>query len=65
MLQLLHLLVPTAHAQTTTSSFTTYMIGQFYSLFWTPFGAWAVFAIVIAIVVMVVRRLRGQGRRPG
>lgn len=66
MLELLHnLLVNTVHAQTTTESFTTYMIEQFYGIFWSPFGAWALFALGISIAIMIWRRIRGTGRRPG
>lgn len=59
------LLVSTVHAQTTTESFTNYMITQFGNTFWSPFGAWALFALGISIAVMIWRRIRGTGRRPG
>jgi len=66
MLELLRLVfINTAHAQvTTTASFTTYLINQFYDLFWTPFGAWALFALGIAIAMMIWRRIRGTARSP-
>lgn len=54
-----------AHAQaTTTASFTNYLITQFYDQFWTPFGAWAILALTIAIAMMIWRRIRGTARRP-
>lgn len=58
------LLISTAHAQTTTETFTTYLISQFYSVFWTPFGAWALFALGIAVAMMIWRRIRGTARSP-
>lgn len=49
---------------TTTASFTTFVIDQFYAQFWSPFGFWVLFSLVIAIAMMVYRRVRGTARRP-
>lgn len=49
---------------TTTESFTRYVIDTFYAQFWSPFGIWAIFAIVIAVAMMIWRRVRGTARRP-
>lgn len=59
------LLISSVYAQTGPESFTNYLIAQFYTVFWTPFGAWAIFALGIAVAMMIWRRIRGTARRPG
>lgn len=59
-------LVNTAHAQTATSAddFAQYAITQFHAQFWGPFGVIVGLGILIALVGMVYRRVRGTARRP-
>lgn len=73
MLYFLSLLIPIAHAQefptsttnaTAVNTFVTGMITYFWSVFWTPFGAITAALILLALIGMVVRRVRGMARRP-
>lgn len=53
----------------TTSEHANYFISETITgwgdTFWSPFGAWAVFALTIGIAIMIWRRIRGTGRKPG
>jgi len=45
--------------------FTSYMaLTGFENQFWGPFGGWILFAISIAVAMMIFRRIRGSARRP-
>jgi len=72
-MNILHYFIPVAHAQTfptsTVSStdlntFVSGLITYFWSLFWTPYGLIVSAAILLALIGMVVRKVRGMARRP-
>ncbi len=68
MLELLYspFLINIAHAgyNSSTEETTTFLVAQFGTAFWSPFGIWAVFALGIGIAMMIWRRIRGTARRP-
>jgi len=59
-----HLLVNTAYATNTAEGFATSTIAEFHSQFWAPFAAVVSLGILIALVGMVYRKVRGTARRP-
>jgi len=66
-MNLIHgLVILTANAQTTTTTqeFQTYLVETFESSFWNAFQGWALFAIGIAVAMMIFRRIRGTARKP-
>jgi len=57
------LVISTAYA-TTASDFAAATVTEFHSQFWGPFAAIVALGILIALVGMVYRRIRGTARRP-
>jgi len=57
------LVINTAYA-TTASEFAVSTVADFHSQFWGPFGIVVTLGILIALVGMVYRRIRGTARRP-
>jgi len=52
-------------AQTTTATWTDYWIIQLGTQLWGPLGAILGFMLTLTIAMMIFRKIRGQGRRPG
>jgi len=63
MFDTLSLVINTAYA-TTAGEFATSLSTEFHSQFWSPFTVIATLGILIALVGMVYRRIRGTARRP-
>jgi len=57
------LIINTATASTA-QEFTDYTLDSFNDQFWGPFGVVVSLGILIALVGMVYRRIRGTARRP-
>lgn len=49
---------------TTAEDFAVSTVSNFHTQFWGPFGAIVTLGILIALVGMVYRRIRGTARRP-
>jgi len=60
---LIPLSVQTAYA-TTANEFAVATVADFHTQFWGPFGVIVTLGILIALVGMVYRRIRGTARRP-
>jgi len=59
----LGLVLHTAYA-TTAQEFAAATVSDFHSQFWGPFAIIVTLGILIALVGMVYRRVRGTARRP-